>query len=79
MPFRMKADDQRREAMRDAVRAAGKYAYRCATMNGKEPDLDPDALLQNLIVGLFGYHTEDGLSQDNWSNPNPVPELWRAP
>ena len=51
------------------LREAGRYAYRAATMNGKEPDLDPDALLQNLIVGGLGYWTADGLSGDEWANP----------
>lgn len=58
-----------RKEFAEKIREAGKYAYRCSTMNGKEPDLDPDALLQNLIVGLLGYWTEDGLSSDEWANP----------
>jgi hypothetical protein len=58
-----------RKEFADKIREAGKYAYRCATMNGKEPDLDPDALLQNLIVGLLGYWSEDGLSEDDFANP----------
>lgn len=53
----------------DLIRAAGRYAYRSATMNGKEPDLDPDALLQNLVVGFVGYFTADGRSDDEWANP----------
>ncbi len=57
------------------VRAAGRYAVRCATMNGKEEDFDPDALVQCLIVGLLGYHTPDGLTGDDWANPEPVPPL----
>jgi hypothetical protein len=39
----------------DKIRAAGRYAIRGATMSGKITDFDPDALLQNLIVGLIGY------------------------
>ncbi len=31
-----------------------------ATMKGKEQDFDPDALIQNLIVGMLGYHTPTG-------------------
>lgn len=45
-----------------AIRAAGKYAVRCATMNGAEMDFDPDALLQNLVVGMLGYWTDTGLT-----------------
>ena len=58
-----------RERFAKWIRAAGRYAYRKATMNGTKPDLDPDALLQNLVVGLLGYWTETGLSEDEWANP----------
>jgi hypothetical protein len=53
----------------DMLRAAGRYAVRCATLNGKEDDFDPDALIQNLIVGFLGYHTDTGLSSDAEANP----------
>jgi hypothetical protein len=56
-----------------AIRAAGKYAVRCATMNGAEMDFDPDALLQNLVVGMLGYWTDNGLTEcaedAAWCNP----------
>lgn len=39
---------------RDAVVAAVRYAIRAATMNGKENDFDPDALVQNAVVALCG-------------------------
>lgn len=58
-----------KQGFAEAIREAGKYAVRCATMNGKEMDFDPDALLQNLVTGFLGYHTEDGLSDDEWANP----------
>lgn len=85
MPFRMGVDDVVRiwpyrlpipgittltkEQFAEKIRAAGKYAIRCATMNGKDMDFDPDALLQNLVVGMLGYWTENGLSDDEWANP----------
>jgi len=53
----------------EALRAAGKYALRCATMNGTEVDLDPDALLQNLVVGFLGYNTPSGLFDEEEFNP----------
>ena len=53
----------------EKIRKAGKHAVRCATMRGKEMNFDPDALLQNLVVGMLGYWTEDGLSSDEWANP----------
>lgn len=69
MPLRMGTDNPERQAMNQKVRAAAKYAIRSATMNGKEPDFDPDALCQNMVVGLLGYHTADGLSSESWDNP----------
>ena len=58
-----------RKHLEQMVRAAGRYAVRCATMNGKDDDFDPDALIQCLIVGMFGYGTENGLSSDEVVNP----------
>lgn len=58
-----------KQVFADKIREAGKYAIRCATMNGKDMDFDPDALLQNLVTGFLGYHTENGLSDDEWANP----------
>lgn len=69
MPMRMGADDPRRREMAEALTKAAKYAVRAATMKGKNEDFDPDALIQNLIVGMLGYHTSDGLSDDEWANP----------
>lgn len=68
-PFRMGKYHPCRKGFEQALRDAGKYAIRRATMNGKEKDFDPDALLQNLIIGFLGYHTEDGLSSDEFLNP----------
>ena len=42
------------------IEAAARYAIRASTANGKETDFDPDAMVQNMIVGLLGYWTEDG-------------------
>jgi len=62
-----------RDEMADMIRMAGKYAVRCATMKGKEMDFEPDALLQNLVVGFLGYWTGDGLTgTDEWANPERV-------
>ena len=59
-------------SQREAVTAAVRWAVRGATMNGAAPDFDPDALCQNMVVGLLGYHTADGLSSDSWENPPPA-------
>lgn len=77
MPMRMGTDDPRRKQFNDMVRCAAKYAVRAATMKGKESDFDPDALVQNMIVGLLGYHTPDGTDpSESWANPSPIPPLF---
>src|SRR3990167_59999 len=60
MPMRMGCDDPGRKIRADQIRAAARYAIRAATMKGKEIDFDPDAMVQNFIVGLLGYWTPDG-------------------
>lgn len=69
MPLRMGTNNPLRNKMIKAIVAAGRYAVRASTMHGKEMDFDPDALVQNIVVGMLGYHTEDGLSDDDWANP----------
>lgn len=39
----------------------GQYGVKCATSNGRIEDFDPDALVRNIEIGLFGVFTEDGL------------------
>lgn len=58
-----------RNALADKIREAARYAIRSATMKGKEQDFDPDAMVQNFVVGMLGYWTPDGLSGDDWANP----------
>ena len=41
-------------AQRNEVVAAVRYAVRGATMCGKDPDFDPDALVQNAVYALCG-------------------------
>lgn len=74
MPFRMGVNHPCRKGFQKALMDAGKYAVRCATMNGKIIDFDPDALLQCLIVGFLGYSTETGLSKDISDNPKEYEE-----
>lgn len=54
-----------RQELANQIREAAKYAIRASTMNGKEIDFDPDAMVQNFIVGLLGYWTTDGLSHED--------------
>jgi hypothetical protein len=64
----------RREDFAEKIRIAGRYAIRAATLKGKEMDFDPDALIQNLVVGMLGYWTTTGLSSmDEWANPEASP------
>lgn len=60
-PMRIGAGAER-DRLAAQVRAAAKYAIRASTMNGKESDFDPDAMVQNMIIGLLGYWTKDGKS-----------------
>ena len=59
MPLQMGMSPERREH-EQLLRAAAEYAVRAATRSGKEMDFDPDALVQALLVGVFGYCTVDG-------------------
>lgn len=75
MPMRMGIHAKRYD-VQDKIREAARYAIRASTMNGSVPDFDPDAMVQNFVVGMLGYHTTDGLSDNAWANPDPVPEMF---
>ena len=62
----------RRDELAEQVRAAARYAIRASTMNGKDDDFDPDAMVQNFVVGMLGYWTPTGLSSEAMDNP-PMP------
>lgn len=62
MPWRV-GEGMLRDAMADDIRLAARYAIRAATMNGKDLDFDPDAMVQNFVVGMIGYWTTTGLSE----------------
>lgn len=49
-------------SFRAEVVAAVRYAIRGATMCGKEPDFDPDALVQNAVYALCGPYGKAALS-----------------
>lgn len=73
MPFRC-GEGRLRNAIADKIRAAVRYALRASTMNGTE-EPDPDAIVQNVVVGLLGYWSPDGTIEEAWGNPSPVPML----
>ena len=59
MPWKIGTGPDRDELARK-IRNATMYAVRASTMNGKDMDFDPDAMVQNMIVGMLGYWTRDG-------------------
>lgn len=59
-PFLMGTGNPDREEWVKKIRTAAKYAIRAATMNGKTEDFDPDAMVQNFVVGMLGYFTSTG-------------------
>jgi len=59
MPWKIGEGEERFE-IAEEIREAVKYGIRGATMSGAEGDFDPDALMQNIVVGLLGYWTETG-------------------
>lgn len=61
MPMRMGIGPER-DNLAKMLREAGMYAIRASTRCGKDEDFDPDAMLQNFVVGMLGYWTEDGYS-----------------
>lgn len=62
MPMKAGTDDPKRPFLKAEIVAAARYAIRASTMNGKETDFDPDAMVNNFVIGLLGYYTPDGLS-----------------
>lgn len=86
MPFRLGTQEdgatllppiRKREELAEMVRAAARYACRASTMNGKETDFDPDAMVQNFVVGMLGYWTPNGLSRLDGSDEAPrLPADW---
>ena len=62
--LRCGTDNELRKTLEEHIAAAAKYAISGATMNGKEMDFDPDALVQDMIVGLLGYYTDNGRTDD---------------
>jgi len=78
MTLRMGEGPARTE-MAAKVRTAARWAIKASTRNGKEVDFDPDAMAQNVVIGLLGYWTPDGLSGDDpWANPDPVPPIYQG-
>jgi len=56
-PSPLKTDSiETRMWLESVFKEAVKYAIQASTMSGKEMDFDPDAMVQNFMVALFGYY-----------------------
>lgn len=62
MGFRMGTRDINRWVLQKHIEAAARYAIRAVTRRGLDDDIDPDAWVRNMVIGLIGYNTPDGLS-----------------
>lgn len=62
MPFKMGTDNPDRKEWEKRIILAAEFAVRATTENGKVDDFDPDAMVQNFIVGMLGYYTPNGES-----------------
>lgn len=65
MPFR-RGKGKIRDRLATKIRLASRYAIRASTMHGKEMDFDPDAMVQNMVVGMLGYWTDTGYNTNGW-------------
>lgn len=62
-PMRAGKDSKARDYLsRILTEYGGKYAVRTTTLCGRETDIDYDALVRNVEIGLFGVYTTDGLN-----------------
>lgn len=76
MKMRMGSDDPRRKMWEELISEGVMYGIKAATMNGKEDDFDPDALVRNVLIALFGYYTPNGLSFEEMFNPDDIPPIY---
>jgi len=57
-PLKIKSIETRIQ-LENMFRDVIKYAVRGTTASGTDMDFDPDALVQNFFVGMFGYYPSD--------------------
>lgn len=50
---------------RAKLREAAKYAVRASTNSGKDTDFDPDAMVQNFIIGMCGIPEKGSCTVDD--------------
>lgn len=70
-PFRIGINDplQNRDEWAEKIRTAARWAIQASTVCGKDPDFDPDAMVQNFVVGMIGYWTQNGFLEEE-AKPN---------
>lgn len=56
MPMAGSCHDPLRLILQDHLQVAARYGVRSATSCGREDDFDPDALVRQVEIGLFGYY-----------------------
>lgn len=74
MTMRTGTDSPKRKELEKAIESAVKYALRVSIESPDEVGFDPDALVRNVVVGMLGYYTPNGLSKDAWANPKESPQ-----
>lgn len=56
MPMAGNCHDPLRLILQDHLQTASRYGIRSSTSCGREDDFDPDAMVRNIEIGLFGYY-----------------------
>jgi hypothetical protein len=74
-PFLRGTSDPERKDWERKISEAARYAIRGATLRGKDMDFDPDALVQNMIVGMLGLFTPDGTSSTSCESVRVIDDL----
>lgn len=72
MPMAAPAGDPLRTILQDHVQTAARYGVRSATACGREDDFDPDALVRNVEIGLFGYYGKNSPYSHDLEHESPV-------
>jgi hypothetical protein len=77
----LEIDEAQRSVLEAELREALKYAIRGATFNGRDENFDPDALLQNFRVAVFGYYPlrDNGASAGSSEAVTPPIEIYIGP
>ena len=57
--LRHKVSNPERSELERAAQEAAMYAVKASTRFGEEMDFDPDAMVQNFVVGLLGYYNDE--------------------